>query len=158
MRTKSTVAIILVIFAIVSIGVVAMRETGVIPGAKGTGGTQSSASTQDRFIAVYYFHGTVRCPTCLKIEHYADSTLKATFADELQDGRMIWKSINMDEEPNKHFVADYDLYSQTLIVIDSTKGQPSHWKNLEKIWELVGDQGEFSAYVRNEVDSYLKEM
>jgi hypothetical protein len=64
----------------------------------------------------------------------------------------------MDEEPNKHFVADYDLYSQTLIVIDSTKGQPSHWKNLEKIWELVGDQGEFSAYVRNEVDSYLKEM
>lgn len=158
MRTKSTVAIILVIFAIVSIGVVAMRETGVIPGAKGDGGAGFTASTQDRFVAVYYFHGTVRCPTCLAIENYADSTLRAAFADELQDGRMIWKSINKDEEPNKHFVADYDLYSQTLIVIDSTKGQPSRWKNLEKIWELVGDQAEFSTYVRNEVASYLKEM
>lgn len=158
MSTKSIVAVVLVIFAIVSIGVVVMRETGVISATSNGEVSQSSSSNRDRFVAVYYFHGTVRCPTCLTIEHYADSTLRATFADELQDGRMIWRSINMDEEPNTHFVADYDLFSQTLIVIDSTKGQTSHWKNLDKIWDLVGNQGEFSEYVRTEVTSYLKEM
>lgn len=158
MSTKSIVAVVLVTFAIISIGVVIMRETGVISAASYGEVSQPSSSNRERFVAVYYFHGTVRCPTCLTIEHYADSTMKAAFVDELQDGRVIWTSIDIDEEPNKHFVADYDLYSQTLIVVDSTKGQPSRWKNLDKIWDLVGDQGEFSTYVRDEVDSYLKEL
>jgi|WetSurMetagenome_2_1015567.scaffolds.fasta_scaffold285461_2 hypothetical protein len=118
----------------------------------------SSSDGPRHKIIAYYFHGTVRCPTCPNIERYTDKALKTHFADYLADGKLEWRAINREEPPNEHFAQDYQLYSQALIIVDSIPGEPSEWKNLEAIWDHAGDKATFIEYVRTEVDQYLRRL
>lgn len=118
----------------------------------------SSSDSPRHKIIIYYFHGTVRCPTCLNIEHYTDEALRTHFADDLAGGKLEWRVINREEPQNEHFVADYQLYSQTLIIVDSIPGKPSEWKNLEAIWDHADNKPAFIEYVRAEIDQYLRRL
>ena len=108
-------------------------------------------------VAVYYFHGTNRCQTCLKIEALSEQAMKTSFASELSDGRITWQVLNYELPENKKYVDDYQLYSQSLIVLKFADGKRVEWKNLTDIWELVGDDAAFEDYVRREVNAYLGE-
>jgi len=132
------------------------RQAGVIP-ADSASFDGTGDATRHKIIA-YYFHGQVRCETCLNIEHYTNEALNTYFGDDLADGRLEWLVINREVPPNEHFVQDYGLYSQALIIIDSIPGQPAEWKNLEAIWDHAHDKSAFMEYVRTEVDQYLKKL
>jgi hypothetical protein len=110
-----------------------------------------------RTVIAYYFHGDVRCETCRKLEAYARSTIEAEFAEELAAGALQWRMVNVDRPENEHFIEDYGLYTRSLVLSDVAEGQETRWKNLELIWELVGDRSAYSAYVRDEVAGFLKE-
>jgi hypothetical protein len=51
--------------------------------------------------------------------------------------------VNFDDEVNRHFVNDYKLYSQSLILSRVRGGKEVAWANLDKIWTLVGNKEEF---------------
>ena len=106
-------------------------------------------------VRVYYFHTTQRCSSCKKIESFADEAIRSGFASEIEDGKLEWVVVNLDEAANQHFVSDYKLYTKSLVVVDSTDGLQTRWKNLEKIWELVMQKEKFYDYVQDEVRSYL---
>jgi hypothetical protein len=46
--------------------------------------------------AVYYFHGTMRCETCLMTEQFAENVLEQEFAQELERGTLSWRPVNVD--------------------------------------------------------------
>ena len=152
---KITTSILLVLVA-ASLIVFVARQTGVIPAELATFG--AAADPPRHKIVAYYFHGQVRCETCLNIEHYTNEALNTHFGGDLADGRLEWRVINRELPPNEHFVQDYGLYSQALIIIDSIPGQPAVWKNLEAIWDHAHDKPAFMEYVRSEVDQYLKRL
>lgn len=106
-------------------------------------------------VVVYYFHNNFRCAKCQKFESYSKETIQADFSEALKDGRLEWKVINIDEPVNKHFVNDYQLYTKSIIVAKHQDGRQTEWKNLEKIWDLVGDKAVFVKYIKNEVSAYL---
>ncbi len=106
-------------------------------------------------IVAYYFHRTKRCPTCMKLEQYSDEAIRQGFGDALKTGRLEWKSVNIDESTNQHFEEDYQLYSQSLVLVHIVDGKQKSWRNLEKIWELVGVKEAFMTYVREELTAYL---
>ena len=153
-RKIVTLALLLLVGA--SIVVFVARQTGIISADLVPFGSSSDAPRHK--IIAYYFHGTVRCETCLNIEHYTDEALKTYFADDLADGKLEWRVINREVPPNEHFVQDYQLYSQALIIIDSIPGQPAESKNLEAIWDHAHDKPAFMEYVRTEVDQYLRRL
>jgi len=138
----------------------AQAETGVIlpDSADITIDTTISAEQEitDKIIA-YYFHGTRRCVTCKKIEAYSQEAIESKFKRELESGQLEFHSVNFDEEDNKHFIKDYELYTKSLVVCDYNKGKQARWKNLEKIWQHVRDKEEFFKYVQNEISSYLED-
>jgi hypothetical protein len=103
---------------------------------------------------VYYFHGTSRCHTCRTIEAYADESVRAAFAPELSNEAIQWKPTNIDESANEHFIKDYQLYTRSLVVVDGSN--PKRFKNLDKIWQLVGDKPAFLKYVQDEVRAFRK--
>jgi hypothetical protein len=103
---------------------------------------------------VYYFHGTNRCHTCRTIEAYADESVKAAFAAELSSGAVQWKPTNIDESANEHFIKDYQLYTRSLVVVDVAN--PKRFKNLDKVWQLVGDKPAFLKYVQDELRAFRK--
>jgi thiol-disulfide isomerase/thioredoxin len=107
-------------------------------------------------VVVYYFHGTARCPTCRKFESYSDELIAEEFSEELNNGRLKWQVVNIDEPANKHFVTDYQLYSKSIVVVKNHPGKPAQWKNLDKIWERVRDKQAFVKYIKAEIEQYLR--
>jgi len=160
-----TILYILTFWLILS--VFSMAETPVvkdtIPIIKDTNTVDIDSTTtakpleQVNKIIVYYFHGTRRCSNCIKFEEYSKEAIDSAFTQELKDGQMEWRMINIDEPENKHFINDYQLFTKSLILSKVVEGKEAKWKNLDKIWDLVTSKEKFIEYVQNEVKAYLKE-
>lgn len=111
---------------------------------------------QDGAVA-YYFHGTMRCPTCQKLEQYARQAIENDFKDELASGKLVFRSVNVDLKENGHFIDDYKLFTKSLVLSLVKDGVEVKSKNLQRIWELVGNKEKYSAYVSAEVAAFLKD-
>ncbi len=116
--------------------------------------TASESPAADR-IVVTYFHGDRRCATCMKLEAYSQEAIVGEFADDLRAGKIEWRTINFDEDANKHFAKDYGLYSQSLVLSHVVDGEEVAWKNLDQIWKLVGDKDKFLPYVRTATHEFM---
>jgi hypothetical protein len=119
--------------------------------------SQAAADTTARShrVLAYYFHTTQRCATCRKIEAYTAEAIQAGFPEELKTGRLVFQALNVDEPANKHFLSDYKLFTKSVVLVDEQSGKQIAWKNLPKIWELVGDKDRFTRYVQSETRVYL---
>ncbi len=106
-------------------------------------------------VFVTYFHTTARCTSCLKIEDLTASTMTTRFAAPIADKRIVWRSVNLDEAANTHFAKDYGLFTKSVVVSEIRDGREVRWKNLDKVWNLLGDPEEFQAYVEKEVQGFL---
>ena len=111
----------------------------------------------DNKVIAYYFHGSFRCSTCHKLEQYSKETIEENFKDEIANGALEFKTINVEEKGNEHFVNDYQLYTKSLVISKVQDGREIQHKNLEKIWEYVGNKERFFDYVTSEIKVYLKE-
>ena len=104
----------------------------------------------------YYFHGAMRCSTCRKLELYSKEAIENNFKTELASGKLEFKVINVEDKGNEHFVNDYRLYTKSLVLSLVKDGKEVKSKNLDKIWELVGNKDKFLGYVKEEVAGFLK--
>ncbi|MEI6089741.1 MAG: nitrophenyl compound nitroreductase subunit ArsF family protein [bacterium] len=102
-------------------------------------------------IDVTYFHATMRCAGCLAIEEITESTMKDSFARELKDSTITYSSVDFLAEGNEHFQDDYKFDVQTLIISKKVNGKEVKWKNLEKIWDLYSNPGNYTKYVESEI-------
>jgi len=106
-------------------------------------------------VVAYYFHGNVRCATCLKLEAYSKEAIDRAFGDALKAGSLDWQVVNTDSTQNEHYLEDYQLFTKSIILSDMHNGKQTRWKNLDKIWELVGNKAQFHAYIQDEVRMFL---
>lgn len=118
---------------------------------------QAGEDAKDAHVVAYYFHGTFRCPTCHKLEQYSKETIETNFKDALSSGKLEFKVINVEDKGNEHYGNDYQLYTKSLILSLVKDGKETKWKNLDKIWEYVGNKERFVDYVKSGVADFLKE-
>ncbi len=118
---------------------------------------QSEVKAQNSRVIVYYFHGTFRCGTCRTIEQYSHDAIQTYFANELGNGRLEFRPVNVEEPENKHFIQDYQLVTRSLVLSLETGGKETKWNNLPDVWKLVRDKDKFFQYVKDEVEKFLKE-
>ncbi len=112
------------------------------------------APRSDR-VVVYYFHHTLRCETCLRFEAYTDEALRTTFADELGVGELEWHVVNLDDAGSEHFVDDYDITENSVVVVGFRGGEQREWTNLDAIWGCVADKPTFLSFIRDQVEERL---
>lgn len=115
------------------------------------------ADTVAHKIIAYYFHTTRRCPSCKKIEAYSDEAIRTGYDDQLKKGQLEWRVVNTDEPGNEHYVDDYQLYTKSLVLSHVEGGKQTKWKNLDKVWELLGDKDGFMKYVQDEIKAISAE-
>ncbi|MFH1876264.1 MAG: nitrophenyl compound nitroreductase subunit ArsF family protein [Candidatus Omnitrophota bacterium] len=108
-------------------------------------------------VVAYYFHGIFRCPTCHKLEQYSKEAIESNFKDALSSGTLEFKVVNIEDKGNEHYGNDYQLYTKSLILSLFKDGREVKWKNLNKIWEYVGNKQRFIDYVKGGVTDFLKE-
>jgi len=106
-------------------------------------------------VVAYYLHTTYRCASCRKIEAYTKEAIETGFADELKDGRLAFRVVNIEEKGNEHFVKDFQIFTKSVVLVDERSGKQIAWKNLPKVWELLGDKEGFLRYIREETRAYL---
>jgi hypothetical protein len=119
--------------------------------------TVVTPSVRPHRVIAYYFHTTYRCASCRAIEAYSHEAIETAFADQIKDGRILWKVVNIEVKGNEHFVKDYGLYTKSLVLVNEVRGQAAEWKNLEKVWQLLQDKPKFLRYVQEETRAYLTE-
>jgi hypothetical protein len=125
-----------------------------------TSPVEEKATSQDatpaEYIVATYFHGNRRCKTCLTIEAYTEEALKEKFGDALKNGKLVWRSVDVSVSENQHFVNDYQLYAQSVILSAVQDGKQTKWKNLDKVWQIVRDKAAFFSYIQNETADFMK--
>ncbi len=101
-------------------------------------------------IQVYYFHGSIRCETCVAVDENTHQYLKELFPKEMNSGKIIFQSINIDKNEMPDLIKKYEIYGQTLLfikgdkVINKTDGafqyvttNPDKWHKIIK--DLISD-------------------
>ncbi len=122
--------------------------------AAGDGAAPAAATTGTGTI-VYYFHGNARCTTCKTIEAYADEAVHAAFGEDLDDGTLQWRVVNIDEPANRHFIQDFQLVTRSVVLAEYRDGKVVRSKNLDQVWQLVRDKQRFVDYVQDETQAFL---
>jgi hypothetical protein len=158
LNRRIALAVVLVAFVLSGAAFAAGKEPAPAvpkPGAPSDGGA-GATDAATHLVRVYYFRTTTRCVSCKKIESFTGEAIKGAFAQEIQDGKMIWQVVNVQEPGNEHFIQDYKLATKSVVVVDLVNGGQVRWKNLPRIWELLNDQPVFVRYVQDEVRQYLE--
>jgi hypothetical protein len=105
-------------------------------------------------VIVNYFHSTIRCETCLLIEDITGMILEDEFAEELEKGTLIWQPMDVDTPENSHFVKEFDLASNELLIRNSrTDGV---FIEVPDPWKLINDYPKFEATLILSVQQALK--
>lgn len=99
---------------------------------------------------IYYFHGNARCLSCHKIENYTNDVFDEFFKDKLD-----LQIVNIEESSNKHFITDYGLYTKSIILVKVKNGKEIGYKNLDKVWNYLGNEEKFKSYIKYEIKTFL---
>lgn len=108
------------------------------------------AAVQNGLEAVYYQYGS-RCPTCVRMESWAKETVEESFAEARQSGKLAFLSIPADKDA----VLQYGMTTKSLILRKREQGRETGWKNLDRIWDLNGNEHDFKTYVQEEIRTQL---
>lgn len=166
MNTKQLITVVLLIFVAGSVAYMFGRQAGAdkqTPPTIAIEKEQIEAAVAQvdpigpqAELVVYYFHGDIRCMTCEKLEGYARESLETDFADRMASGQILWKPVNVDKPENTHFVKDYELVTKSVILSRVKDGKEVEFKNLDRIWDLVGDKEQYTRYISEQVAGFLE--
>jgi len=67
--------------------------------------------------AVYYFRTSFVCETCEAIEDIVADELNTRYADELKDGKIIFRQFNLDDPETADFALRFDVVFKSLLVL-----------------------------------------
>ena len=124
---------------------------GLVPAAAVAGEKVAAEKT-----VVYYFHGNRRCATCRGIEENTRKVVDGDFSELVRRGRLEFRSVNLDRSENEHFVKEFQLVSRTVVLAREAAGKTVDWKTLDKVWLLAHQPDKFRAYIKSELDGFLR--
>jgi hypothetical protein len=151
MKAKKIIAIGLAAFVVVSVAY--LIHSQLWPAAWVD--DDEPANVTDGAI-VYYFHTQQKCRECETIKAWTAEAIEAHFKGQVADGRLVWRTVNIDNKANEHFVKEYELKGLTLVAVRMEGGQVREWKKLGGVWDRLGDKARFKDYVTGEVGRMLQ--
>jgi len=167
MKAKTIISVVLLLFVMTSLAWLVLKEksgkstgAGQVPPASAEGkeaASQAKADAEKTKLIAYYFHGNMRCTKCRTIEAYTKDAISKSFADAIKNGRLEWRVVNIEEPENEHFVKDFQLTTRSVVLDLRSNGKSIKWKNLEEIWDLVGDEAAFKEYIKTETKNMLEQ-
>lgn len=72
-------------------------------------------------IEVYYFHNTHRCATCKAVETVTKSTLEESYPEQMKAGKIIFQSLNIEDDVNEPLARKLNVSGQTLLFVKNGK-------------------------------------
>jgi hypothetical protein len=60
------------------------------------------------------------------------------------------------EAENRHFLDDFALTTQSVILTEQRGDEILRWKNLDRIWNLLNDKPSYVTYVQESCRAFLE--
>jgi len=122
---------------------------------KSTGKSDISIPHQDvEKVEVLYFHPRIRCVSCNDVEKYAREVTKDEFAKEIKDGKLVFKSLEIDDPKNKKLVDELGVTGSSLYVVASGGGKMEHGE-IKSVWLHWNDPKKCKDIIASELNSVL---
>jgi hypothetical protein len=109
-------------------------------------------------IVILQFHRANRCEFCNKMERLTREALNIHFADEIQEKKMVFRTINMDQSQYESLRKKYELFTSTLVFIAIQNGQESGWKIFTDAWNLTNDEEKFIQTFQYQLSEFIKSV
>jgi len=155
MKAKMAATIVLLMFVGVSAAFLVAKEMGWTGAPVPAPAAEEVAAPDEPQTIIYYFHTNKRCRKCTTIEAYTEGVIETEFSDELADGRMAWRLVNLDEPANQHFQERFELSFGTVVLAETVAGEVKRFWKLDRVWKLTDDKAAFETFVRGEVEAFL---
>ncbi len=160
MKAKTILRVALLALVAASAGTLVFNELRASTTETASDSSEAAvATTQNgpKRVVASYFHGRARCMACVTIERLARDAITRAFADELETKALELRSVNVQTPENQHYIRDYDLVSQSVVLALYAGDEQMKWKNLDRVWELLRTPDEFRRYVISETRAMLEE-
>jgi hypothetical protein len=116
---------------------------------------EGEADTIDNGIIVYYVHSNRRCVTCRSIESQALAVINGDFAEQVAQGKMVWRAVNVDRPAGKKLAKSLGATTLNLVVVRMKDGRIEAEKKLNGCAPLIDDKAAFAKYVREGIEEVL---
>ena len=107
-------------------------------------------------VEVIDFHSTNRCMTCNAIEANTKFTLEKYFAEELENGKVTFQSVNIDEKKNYAMAEKFEASGTSLFLNVIYDGQEAQINLTNLAFKKGKDKAAFSKELKSKIEKQLK--
>ena len=127
-------------------------------GNKNTKGSKAQEQQPPKdHVEVLYFHGQQRSITWAAIEKNTKETVETLFADELKDGSLVFKSIDISQSENEEIINKYEVTWSSLFITKWKNGKDSTENLTEYAFaKALSAPDTFKANVTQKIRQLLK--
>lgn len=105
-------------------------------------------------IEVINFHATQRCYSCTMLGDFTEKSLENLFPEELESGKIVFKSINVDLPENSEITQKYRASGSSLFINLIYDGK-DHISEDVQVWRLLNSEIQFREYLGDKLEKYL---
>ena len=108
-------------------------------------------------VEILYFHGDMRCKSCIAMERGVAELLEEQFQDEVKDGKIVFKTIDITTSEGEQIADNYGVTWSSLYL--------NNWKNVKEerndltkdgFKYAVKDPDKLKGIIANKINGYLK--
>jgi hypothetical protein len=119
----------------------------------------AQAPTSSGIIEIIDFHSTHRCMTCNAIEKNTRDVLVRFFQEELNQGKLRFVLINIDDKANADVVKEFDAFGTSLFVRVTVDGKSERINLTEFAFMNVNKKDDtFQAGIVREIRKALQKL
>jgi hypothetical protein len=110
-------------------------------------------------VEVVYFHMQQRCVTCLCFEERINVVIAENFNDEIENGKLVYKIIDITDKENEPIVIKYQAFGSQLF-INKIIDNKDNIQNIQEIWDwkCTRDKPGFDNKVKALIEQALTEI
>lgn len=145
-KIKSSLTVVLLLFASVTLGVQIGKEFRTVRPIRLSNG-----------LNVVCTHATARCTTCLTVERLTQELLDAVFSKQIESGRIVFRDVNFEQPEANDFCAEYEVATSSVVLVDVREGKAVAGVNLaDEVWKLHTDGPKFKDMLKKHIETMLE--
>lgn len=124
-----------------------LSACGQSAGSEGTASAEALAN--DAKVQVYYFHGKMRCVTCVTLQEVAQEAIAENFANNKD---VAFHEIDFSQSANAALAEKYEVVFSSLIIADE-----NGYKDItdQSFAMVMGDPAGLKALIAAETNAFL---
>lgn len=110
-------------------------------------------------LIVYYFHPDYRNFICNKVERMTKEAVEQNFAEDVEEGRIEFRSVDITKKENKALARNYEIGIGNRVVVLARvfDYKDEEVRKPELVWRQAADEIKYKKYISSEIADILKQ-